>query len=243
MKTTLLTDFEKIRQIYNLYMKQDFPANELKPLAMIRKARTQGRYDCYGIYDGDSFIGYAFFVKLMSGDRFHYLLDYLAIVQENRNRGCGGELLRQLSELISDADCIIAEVENPDADSVIAETKNSDTNGTPVEMENSNDNLIIAEGEDPNADHIIVDGEDPNADPNEQEKDKRERRLRFYLRNGYRTTGVKATVFGVDYLLLETNAAKPGLSHSKEEIREIYAGLYQSMVPPPMYQTLIKINS
>ncbi|MBQ9031298.1 MAG: GNAT family N-acetyltransferase [Parasporobacterium sp.] len=192
MKTILLTEYETIRQIYNTYMKQDFPASELKPLAMIRKARKQGRYDCYGMYEGDVLAGYAFFVKLPAVGKFHYLLDYLAVVDGNRNRGYGSQLLEQLANLISDASSMIAEVEDPDYA------------------------------------------------PDRKEKLERERRLRVYLRNGYRETGVTARVFGVDYLLLEVFATGP---HPDEEIRGIYSEIYKGMVPAPMYQTFVKIRS
>ena len=192
MKTVLLTDFGIIRQIYHTHMKQDFPANERKPLAMIRKAWQQGQYDCYGMSDGNALVGYAFFVKYPAGEKFCYLLDYLAVVDGNRNQGYGSELLKELAELISDADCMIAEVEDPG--------------------------------------HV----------PDGPERQNRERRLRFYLQNGYRNTGITANVFGMDYLLLETAAAE---AHEEEEIREIYAGFYRCMLPAPMYQAFVKIRS
>ena len=143
MNTTLITDPERIAWIYDTYMKHDFPRNELKPLVAIRKARERGRYDCYEMTDESGLIGYAFFVKLPAGgkfsaggkfpagdklpagDKFHYLVDYLAITPEQRGQGCGSLLLRQLSELITDADCMTVEVEDPDwaEDEAAAETR------------------------------------------------------------------------------------------------------------------------
>lgn len=37
METTLITDPDRIAHIYNTYMKRDFPRNELKPLAAMRR--------------------------------------------------------------------------------------------------------------------------------------------------------------------------------------------------------------
>lgn len=114
METTLITDPDRIAHIYNTYMKRDFPRNELKPLAAIRRMWNEGRYDCYQMTDARGLIGYAFFVKLAEGGRLWYLVDYLAVAEAYRGQGCGSALLKHLSGLITDADCITLEVEDPE---------------------------------------------------------------------------------------------------------------------------------
>ncbi len=74
---------EDIVNIYNNFMINDFAKNEIKPLEKIQSFRSRKTYLCYGIYDQDKFIGYAFFVKL---DKT-YMLDYFAISQDMRGNG------------------------------------------------------------------------------------------------------------------------------------------------------------
>ena len=51
MNIGLLT-LPEIREIYRKRMKNDFPGNELKSLAMIEKLIREGHYLCYGIREG-----------------------------------------------------------------------------------------------------------------------------------------------------------------------------------------------
>ena len=104
-----LTDFSTVEQLYNTRMKKDFPRDELKPLAMMRHFWEKDRYDCYGLFDGEEILGYAFFVR-REGD---YLFDYFAIAQEHRNEGLGTLFLQQLSGYLQGANCIVVEVEEP----------------------------------------------------------------------------------------------------------------------------------
>ena len=186
-----ISEYSLVEFIYRTYMKQDFPRNELKPLASIRSLWEQGRYDCYQMREEENLVGYAFFVKQTEADKDSYLLDYLAIVPEYRDRGYGSLFLQQLSRSIADAYCIVVEVEDPDK-----------------------------------ADHDAA-------------RQQMQRRLSFYLRGGYRKTQVTVRVFGVSYRVLEA----PGESfHPDEEIREIYASLYRSMLPAAMYKAFIKLT-
>ena len=57
--------------------------------------------------------------------------------------------------------------------------------------------------------------------------------MRFYSRNGFYDTGIASRTFGVDYRLLNI-AAEKNLSAS--EIREIYTGMYRSMLPRHLYE-------
>ena len=186
--TRKFADFHEIEQLYRTRLKKDFPRDELKPLASMRRSWKNNAYECYGLFDDSgAVLGYAFFVRR---DR-DYLFDYFAIAEEHRNEGLGSLFLRQLSECVSDADCVVGEVENPDT----------------------------AEDEETRA--------------------LRDRRLRFYLRSGYRDTGLTSTVFGVHYRILEI----PGTAeHTADELRTAYTELYRSTLPEPFFRTQFRVR-
>ena len=110
---------DQVRLIYNERMLVDFPDNERKPLNMIVKALSQGSYECLGLFDDQRLVGYAFLVKREND----YLVDYLAVYPEQRNKGMGGKLLHLLGESFCNADNIIIEVEDPDDAEEEAEKK------------------------------------------------------------------------------------------------------------------------
>ena len=176
LTTRRITDFTQVELLYQTRMKNDFVRNELKPLSSIRRAWKKNSYDCYGLFDGDEILGYAFFVRLGN----NLLFDYLAIAEKYRDSGLGSIFLRQLADCLADADCVVGEVEDP---------------------EQADDADIRA---------------------------LRERRLQFYLRNGYLKTDLTSTVFGVNYWILEIPVAK---SHTTEELRAVYTDIYRNILP------------
>ena len=182
LQTRRITEFAQIEQLYKSRLKKDFARNELKPLSAIRRAWDRNAYDCYGLFCAEEILGYAFFVRLGKT----YLFDYLGIEAGRRGTGLGSIFLRQLAACLTDADCVVGEVEDPDRAG------------------------------------------------SAEERTLRERRLAFYLRNGYRSTGLKALVFGVDYCILELPV---GRAHTADELRAIYAGIYRSLLPGPFFRT------
>ena len=66
----------------------------------------------------------------------------------------------------------------------------------------------------------------------------RNRRIAFYLRNGFIDTGVTASVFGVEFVILELDLGK---CHTKEQVRENYARLYRSFLPERLYRLFVRI--
>lgn len=177
---------EQIRKIYREEMVLDFPDDERKPLMMILKSRAEGTYACFGAFDSDSLVGYAFYA--VHGQ--DYLLDYLAVVRGMRDRGIGSQILLLLANQLEESASVLVEVEDP---------RSADT---------------------------------------EEEAQLRRRRMRFYIRNGFRDTGVTAWTFGVEYRLLELE--KNGC-RSEESIRELYRSHYKAMVPKPMYEKNIRV--
>lgn len=183
-----LTDFAQVEALYQTRLKKDFARNELRPLASLRRSWEQGAYDCYGLFDGNDLLGYAFFVRLGKND----LLDYLAIAEEHRDEGLGTVFLHMLSSCLADADCAVCEVE------------------------------------------------DPEQTQDEETRAQRERRLRFYLRSGYRKTELTSRVFSVDYRILEVPTGK---THTADELRAIYTALYKSILPGRFFHTQFKVFS
>ena len=110
LNTRRLTDFAQVETLYKTRLKKDFARNELKPLISMRRSWEDNAYDCYGLFDGEEILGYAFFVRLGN----NYLFDYLAIVETHRDEGLGSTFLRQLADCLAGADCVVGEVEDPD---------------------------------------------------------------------------------------------------------------------------------
>ena len=102
-------DKERVASLYEERMVHDFKKDELKPLKMILKALDDGIYECLGLSDGAGLLGYTFLVR--QGKR--YLVDYLAVYPEERDKGRGATILKLLSEYITDAEIMIIEVEDP----------------------------------------------------------------------------------------------------------------------------------
>ena len=100
----------EITKLYNEHMVIDFPKDELKPLNMILESVREGFYDCLGLYEKEEMVGYTFIVKLDNS----YLIDYIAIFPEFRNKGIGANLLGIIDDYLETADRIFGEVENPD---------------------------------------------------------------------------------------------------------------------------------
>lgn len=71
------------------------------------------------------------------------------------------------------------------------------------------------------------------------EADIRRRRIAFYLRNRFIDTGVTASVFGVEFVILELDLNK---DHSGDEIRSYYSRLYKSFLPERFYNKFVRIN-
>ena len=90
------------------------------------------------------------------------------------------------------------------------------------------------------ADCAVCEVEDPERAQDEETRAQRERRLRFYMRSGFRKTELTSRVFGVDYRILE---APTGKTHAADELRAIYTALYKSILPGPFFHTQFQVFS
>lgn len=104
-----LLNKEQITKIYNKYMVEDFPPDELKPLESMLSMLERGIYACYGLFQGENLLAYAYLTIL---DNL-VLVDYLAVAKHLRGSGIGTTLIGKLKEILADK-TIVIECENPD---------------------------------------------------------------------------------------------------------------------------------
>ena len=76
-----------LRDWYDQELTQAFPPNECKPLADIKALMDQGRYEVWGLFDGETLLGYAT-LWMEPGDKSCILLDYLGVTAARRKSGC-----------------------------------------------------------------------------------------------------------------------------------------------------------
>lgn len=86
---------------------------------------------------------------------------------------------------------------------------------------------------------VLLEVDDPACAPDGTEEVIRNRRLRFYLRNGLTDTTVTATVWGVQFRIL---ALPVGGFPSPAETRRMYAALYRAIMPPEMFASKVLIH-
>ena len=87
------------------------------------------------------------------------------------------------------------------------------------------------------ADIALLEVDNPDYAKDVEELSIRNRRLKFYLRNGLQDTSVRAWVFGAEYSILEI----PVLGqHGYEVVKAAYEALYQSILPPRIYARMVK---
>lgn len=101
-------NIEEMKYVYDTYMTEHFPDDELKPFQLIKSVYDQGCYDALGIIYNNKIIGYAYFVKIDN----KYLFDYFGITDQYRNLGIGSYMLDKIRTFYKDAECIIGEVED-----------------------------------------------------------------------------------------------------------------------------------
>ncbi len=96
--------------VYNNYLINDFHKSEVKPLDLIEHLIEEGKYKCYGFYEEQDLLGYAYFVN----SKESILMDYLAVNAEHRCRGLGSKFISVINEEFSkDYATLLSEVENP----------------------------------------------------------------------------------------------------------------------------------
>ena len=93
----------QLRVLYARRMVEDFPPDELKPLWMIERALDEGRYSCFGWFEGGEILAYALFVRLGRTALF----DYYTVRRDLRDSGDGSRFIRALIERpLAGMDCV-----------------------------------------------------------------------------------------------------------------------------------------
>jgi len=104
---------EETANVYHSYLEYDFPPDERRPLSWVLSLSEQGKYLTVGSFDvADQLVAYAFFGKSSSGKTL--MMDYFAVVKDQRQCGVGSRFFRELGERFSDYLGIVYEVEAPE---------------------------------------------------------------------------------------------------------------------------------
>lgn len=102
------------QEIYDNYLKADFPPEEVKPFSAIRRMWEQKNYHAYGFYEqaagGEILCAYAFLMA--DSEKQMLLLDYFAVNSQLRGSGYGSAALALLREKCAGWNGILVEVED-----------------------------------------------------------------------------------------------------------------------------------
>lgn len=99
---------DEVKKVYNKLLKKDFPLNERRPLLRINRLLQDGKYICLGAFKNEKLISYGFFCI---NDKC-LLLDYFAVIKEERAKGVGSEVIKKFTEDFNEY-VIFLEAENP----------------------------------------------------------------------------------------------------------------------------------
>lgn len=107
-------NLEQVEKIYKEELVRHFPADEVKPLKSIERMWKMGAYQAFGLYEmvSDELMGYAFFSKKPGNDMI--LMDYLAVLEEYRNKGLGAVFLQEMKGIMKAYKGILIETEDVD---------------------------------------------------------------------------------------------------------------------------------
>ena len=107
-------DAAQTKEVYDRWMKTDFPPEELKPYASMAQMMEKGWYEPLALLDGTTgaMAAYAF-QTVMPGCRCA-LLDYFAVLPDRRGHGTGTAALTALAGYYRERmDALIIECEHP----------------------------------------------------------------------------------------------------------------------------------
>ena len=97
MEIRKLHDHE-IKDFYSKHIQRDFPIFELRPLANIMGLLKEDLYVCYGYFNDENLLAYACLAN--TPELPYALLDYFAVVPNQRSNGLGGLFLQKLKDIL-----------------------------------------------------------------------------------------------------------------------------------------------
>lgn len=121
---------EEMRVVYDRFMVEDFPKEELKSFRIIERLMRDGQYICCGLFgenkaDGsvpEALCGYGLYVFQEENGVRNYLIDYLAIRKDVRDRGIGSAFLRDAAKVLpGPVGMCLVEAEDPESAADAAE--------------------------------------------------------------------------------------------------------------------------
>lgn len=86
---------------------------------------------------------------------------------------------------------------------------------------------------------VLLEVDDPDSAKDAEERKTHERRLSFYLKNGWHDTGARAQTFDVNFMILEFPTGDP---HTREISEAVYARIYSAILPKTIYKHMVKIK-
>ncbi len=109
-----LLDKEEVKGLYTEHMERDFPPDELKPLATLLSLMERGIYAPYALFEDNRLVAYAFYWTAEE-KKPYVMLDYFAVVPQERCKGRGSALLQEMLErFCQSGQGVFGEVEVPD---------------------------------------------------------------------------------------------------------------------------------
>lgn len=103
-------ELDEIKRIYDTHMHEAFPPSELRPYENMKLLHNSGNYVCYGLYEDETLLAYAYFALKKGGS--YILLDYLAVLSGKRGGGIGSRFLTLIREEMREFDGVLIEVES-----------------------------------------------------------------------------------------------------------------------------------
>lgn len=91
---------KEFTNVYQTYMTDDFPADELKPLERMIYMMETGLSSAFGLYEGDALRAYAVFI--VPKELCYGLLDYLAVVKQYRGTGVGHKFFELIERVLEE---------------------------------------------------------------------------------------------------------------------------------------------
>lgn len=166
------------KQIYENYMREDFPENELKPFPAMQQMREKGIYRAYGLKEGEELLAY--WCMLCDQKEKTMLLDYLAVRKHLRGQGYGRKVIRLLAD-------------------------------------NMNSGYIL-----------FIESENPEGEKKAEEREIRERRIRFYQSCGCNLLDMHSEIVSTPYRIF----CLPKEEKDEEALKRRYMALYRDVMLP-----------